>query len=228
MTIFDNVETASVRVALLSGHSLVRNGLSILLRDYSPETRLHFRLDPSNPADLVIADAINARPELLAELQQLIASTTAPVILIVASDIVARQCDTWDPPAHRVLPISATHREILDAVADARLLARRGQREREMAATPRVKELHLSSRELDVLSLIATGISNNAIATELFLGINTVKTYIRTAYAKIGISSRTQAVIWALDYGLTPDRVRGTPNTTGATVIPHIAADGAT
>ncbi|WP_309646926.1 response regulator transcription factor [Nocardioides sp.] len=62
----------------------------------------------------------------------------------------------------------------------------------------------LSARETDVLALVATGISNEEIARRLFLSINTVKTYVRTAYRKIGVSSRSQAVGWALQNGFHP------------------------
>ena len=56
----------------------------------------------------------------------------------------------------------------------------------------------LSERECEVLELVATGRSNQEIADELYLSINTIKTYIRAAYRKIGASSRSQAVIWVL------------------------------
>lgn len=56
----------------------------------------------------------------------------------------------------------------------------------------------LSDREQEVISLIATGLSNTEIAETLHLGLNTVKTYIRAAYRKIGVRTRTQAVIWAI------------------------------
>lgn len=62
----------------------------------------------------------------------------------------------------------------------------------------------LTSREHDVLSLIAGGLSNRDIAAHLGLSLNSVKTYIRTAYGKIGADRRTQAVLWGLEHGLTP------------------------
>ena len=52
----------------------------------------------------------------------------------------------------------------------------------------------LSSRELEVLPLIAEGLTNQEIATRLYLSLHTVKAHARTIYAKLGVSSRTQAV----------------------------------
>lgn len=48
--------------------------------------------------------------------------------------------------------------------------------------------------------------SNREISERLYLAANTVKTFIRTAYAKIGAATRSQAVIWALSHGFAPDR----------------------
>ena len=62
----------------------------------------------------------------------------------------------------------------------------------------------LTEREVAVLELIAAGLSNDQIAAELFVSINTVKTYVRTAYRRIGAKSRSQAVIWAMQHGLGP------------------------
>ena len=63
-------------------------------------------------------------------------------------------------------------------------------------------EADLTAREAEVLALIAAGRSNQEIAEKLVVSINSVKSYIRTAYRKAGITSRTQAVLWALDNGL--------------------------
>ena len=60
----------------------------------------------------------------------------------------------------------------------------------------------LTSREAEVLRLIAQGLSNQEIADRVFVSINSVKTYIRSAYRKIGVRSRTQAVAWCLQHDL--------------------------
>jgi LuxR family maltose regulon positive regulatory protein len=51
----------------------------------------------------------------------------------------------------------------------------------------------LSERELEVLQLIAEGLTNREIASRLFLSLNTVKTHTRNIYGKLGVHSRTQA-----------------------------------
>jgi LuxR family maltose regulon positive regulatory protein len=65
----------------------------------------------------------------------------------------------------------------------------------------------LSSRELEVLALIAEGLTNQEIAARLYLSLHTVKAHTRNIYAKLGVSSRTQAVARGRALGvLSPSR----------------------
>lgn len=66
----------------------------------------------------------------------------------------------------------------------------------------------LSDRESEILALIAQGKSNAEIAKLTYLSPNTVKSYIRTVYRKIDVGSRTQAVLWGVRHGFTPDHNR--------------------
>src|SRR6478736_3045049 len=66
----------------------------------------------------------------------------------------------------------------------------------------------LSAREAEVIALITQGLTNDEIASRMFTTVNTVKTYIRTAYRKIGVDSRTRAVLWGVDNGFRPDTNR--------------------
>ena len=66
----------------------------------------------------------------------------------------------------------------------------------------------LSAREAETIALITQGLSNEEIAVRTYMSINTVKTYIRTAYRKMGVDSRTRAVLWGVDHGFRPDNIR--------------------
>ncbi len=68
----------------------------------------------------------------------------------------------------------------------------------------------LSERESEIIALITQGLTNEQIADRAYLSINTVKSYIRTAYRKMGVRSRSQAVLWGIDHGFRPDRARNT------------------
>ena len=58
------------------------------------------------------------------------------------------------------------------------------------------------------IALITQGLSNQAIADRAFLSINSVKSYIRSSYRKMGVTSRSQAVLWEIENGFRPDHVR--------------------
>ena len=67
----------------------------------------------------------------------------------------------------------------------------------------RARAIALTPRETHVVALIAAGVPNKEIARELELSMNTVKSHIRTAYRAMGVTSRTQAVLWAVEHGIT-------------------------
>ncbi len=60
----------------------------------------------------------------------------------------------------------------------------------------------LSQRELDVLKLMTKGYNNRQIADILFISEHTVKVHIRNIFRKIGVSDRTNAVLWAIERGI--------------------------
>ncbi len=106
----------------------------------------------------------------------------------------------------------------LDAAALAKALRRVAKGEQVVAVCdqkqvddPDVATLsqlhHLSVREGEILRLISQGLSNQEIAEKAYLSINTVKSYIRSAYRRMGVESRSQAILWAIDrgFGDAPD-----------------------
>jgi DNA-binding NarL/FixJ family response regulator len=56
----------------------------------------------------------------------------------------------------------------------------------------------LSDRETDVIRLLAQGLTNKDIAQTLVLSVRTVEAYLRSIYGKLGVHSRTEAVLWAV------------------------------
>jgi DNA-binding CsgD family transcriptional regulator len=62
----------------------------------------------------------------------------------------------------------------------------------------------ITARELEILTLIARGLSNREIATQLFVSENTVKTHCSRAFDKLGAARRTQAVQRGKELGLLP------------------------
>lgn len=73
----------------------------------------------------------------------------------------------------------------------------------------------LTVREAEVVALITRGLSNNEIAERTYLSINSIKSYIRSAYRTMGVTSRSQAVRWGMEHGIdsTPRRISVPPRT---------------
>ena len=68
----------------------------------------------------------------------------------------------------------------------------------------KLSELGLTPRELEILSLIAAGLSNKEIAEKIYVSENTVKTRSSRVFDKLGAKRRTQAVQLGKDFGLIP------------------------
>ncbi|HEU4899468.1 MAG TPA: AAA family ATPase [Actinomycetota bacterium] len=83
-----------------------------------------------------------------------------------------------------------------------RLLRALGERP---AATPRAATGELSQRELQVVRLVAAGLSNAEIAARLFISPRTVTTHLQHVYTRLGLPSRTALARWVLDRGLAED-----------------------
>ena len=70
--------------------------------------------------------------------------------------------------------------------------------------TAQQQSLGITARELEILTLVARGLSNREIATQLFVSENTVKTHCARAFDKLGAARRTQAVQRGKELGLLP------------------------
>ena len=63
----------------------------------------------------------------------------------------------------------------------------------------------LSDREMEVLRLLAQGLTNKAIAQSLILSVRTVEAHLRSIFGKLGVHSRTEAALWAVKHGYGRD-----------------------
>lgn len=76
---------------------------------------------------------------------------------------------------------------------------------------------HLNETELQMLQLVASGLSNREIARQMSFADSTVKNRLSVLFQKIGVSDRTQAAIYAITRGITPLPREGMP---GAATVP--------
>ncbi|MEU4742112.1 response regulator transcription factor [Actinosynnema sp. NPDC023658] len=106
------------------------------------------------------------------------------------------------PPAQLLHGIRtvATGAALLDPEVTRQLVGRYATRIRPTGTEP--PDVPLAPRELEVLRLIANGLSNNEIAATLVLSQETVKTYVSRILTKLNLRDRVQAVVYAYRRGL--------------------------
>ncbi|MBF4635096.1 response regulator transcription factor [Agreia pratensis] len=128
----------------------------------------------------------NSTPEQLVDAVQIVARGDA----LLSPDVTRRVIERF---AQRDVNAGDARGSVSDAAGSAAASAR-------IAAAAMVAEL--TARERDVLSLVARGMSNAEIASELFLGEATVKTHVSKVLQKLGVRDRIQAVVFAYEHGI--------------------------
>ena len=106
-----------------------------------------------------------------------------------------------DLPSEKLLSvIRATHRGdiVLQPEIAAKLVERASAVEDKTVAEDDYANEKLTTREKEILSLMADGLSNSSIASRLYLSEGTVKNQVSVIYSKLGTSDRTQAVLLAM------------------------------
>ena len=183
------------RVGIRSHQEVLGKGLLAMLTEH-PDRVLVTEVEK---ADVVLYDVLGLHRNEGTDLELLVRDTHAVVLAVsrdLRPDLRARALAAG---AHGWISMSATSAELVEAVeaaAAGRELPGPGDRLGQSAG--------LTAREVEVLALITHGMSNQEIAERLYLSINSVKTYIRSAYAKIGATSRSKAVTWCLLNGFAP------------------------
>jgi DNA-binding CsgD family transcriptional regulator len=126
-------------------------------------------------------------------------SSSRPLLYAAAAEDAGGELARTDHPDTAVDQLNAAFDTYLhhEALADARRVGRELRQlgvERRIVSQSRAKTGwdSLTDSELTVVNLIAQGVTNRSVATQLHLSPNTVKTHIRNAFAKLGINSRAQ------------------------------------
>ena len=108
--------------------------------------------------------------------------------------------DTRPADLLRAIAVVAAGEAMLDPAVTRRLIERFAQRPTTRAADPATLK-DLSAREIEVLRLIARGLSNAEIAADLVVNETTVKSHVGRLLSKLGLRDRVQAVVYAYESG---------------------------
>jgi DNA-binding NarL/FixJ family response regulator len=186
-----------VRLGVVDESELVVLGVDGMVRRHPH--RVHFSDAGSHDVDVVLCDPVGRALDLEKYLVSVVAETPARVLAFTwASDLTTAR-RTLAAGAHGWLSKTSSSSDLVAAVeAVHRGEAVAGTESLREDLDPRDGATVLSVREREVLGLICRGLSNQEIAAELFVSVNSVKTYIRQIYQKIGVSRRAQAVAWGI------------------------------
>ena len=192
-------------VAILTPHEVVAVGLRGMLGGDEAEFRV-LPPDTEEEPDVVLYDVVALLDGDDGELRLRVGHTASTVVALtrpLRPDLGSRALELG---AEAALPLSASADELRALVREAvaGTLAEQNGASADLHHDRLGAEVGLSPRETDVLRLVVNGRSNHEIADELYLSINSVKTYIRSAYRKASVTTRAQAVAWCVRNGFPP------------------------
>lgn len=219
-----------IRVLLADDHPVVRQGLRAFLEsrngiavvgeasDGAEAVAMAARLRP----DVVVMDLVMPGMDGVAATSRIAAGEAAPRVLVLTSFAAEEQVvpavragaagyllkDAEPGAVEDAVRRVAAGESLLHPQAAARLMA-----EVATDAPPRPSRTSLTPREVEVLRLLAGGLSNRRLARELVISEKTVKTHVSSILSKLGLADRTQAALYAVREGLVePDPGWGRPS----------------
>lgn len=204
-----------VSVALLNDYELVVRGLAAMLQPYRDRidvVELNIDLnangDGGQPSiDVALIDTFGAKDHGLGRAREVMDNGLASHVMIYTWDTVPELRD-------EIVAAGLSGMVVKSAPADELVSAIERAAAGEVVITEAPASARrsggfdppgpLSERETEVLVLLAQGLTNRQIAESLFLSPETVKTYVSRLYAKLGVSNRASAVVWAMARHLGP------------------------
>ena len=219
-----------IRVVVADDQQLLRSGFRVILDDEPDITVVGEAADGHGAIDVVIRtrpdvvlmdirmpglDGLEAAERILSD-----ADLDTAVLMLTTFDrdeyiykalrIGASGFLLKDAPADRLLDavrVAAAGDALLAPSITRRLIEQFARAARPEPGAVPADLAELTPRELDVLRLVARGMSNTEIAAELVLGENTIKTHVAHVLGKLGLRDRVQAVVLAYEKGLVAPKL---------------------
>nr|WP_315267690.1 response regulator transcription factor [Microbacterium lemovicicum] len=206
-----------ITVCLVDDYDVVLKGLAHMFDEYRDRVivaEIDANAEMSDEVDVVLYDSF-AQPESdHVEIAALVKNPRARRVVVYTWNFAPQLVETArDLGVHGYLSKTLSARELVEAIEAVHA----GDvvftpQERRAPSAPGLdwpgKREGITDRESEILALITQGKSNAEVATLTYLSPNTVKSYIRSVYRKIGVGSRTQAVLYGTQHGFAPDTHR--------------------
>ena len=212
-----SVERAPITVALVDDYEVVLVGLAHMFDEYQDRVRVA-EIDANSPLgdaiDIVMYDSFAQPQSDQPEISALIDNPRARRVVVYSWNFHPALVESArSQGVHGYLSKALPARELvsaLEAIHAGETIISEPPRRASIAIGldwPGRRE-GITDRESEILALVTQGHSNAEVASLTYLSPNTVKSHIRSVYRKIGVTSRTQAVLWGVAHGFTPDHRR--------------------
>ena len=208
-----------VSIALVNDHELVVRGLQRMIEEFEDRVRvveLDVNADVAQRVAVALYDTFSVTQVTAGDIDALIQAPRVSSVAVYSWNMHRELVEAAMRKGVRgYLSKSLDGAELVTALervaAGDEVVLPETEIGREVTASGRDwpgREHGLTARQAEVVSLITQGLSNTDIAERTYLSPNTVKSYIREAYRTMGVSSRTQAVLWGIEHGMMPSRTR--------------------
>lgn len=196
-----------IRVSLVNDYEIVLRGLHAMLapfRDRVAVVEHEIGGTPDRTADIALFDTFAGRRDSLDRARQMVDEGLVEHIVLYTWDASPQFLDiATTVGVSAVIRKSAGGTQLVEQLERVVAGERFGWAD-DSDTNGRAHHEALSMREREVLALMALGYTNPEIAAELFLSVDTVKTYVRRVFAKLGVNNRTNAALLAAKYDLPP------------------------
>lgn len=196
-----------ISIAIINDYELIVAGVRSMLEPFADRVVIveaTVEGTPSGDVDIALFDTFAARRGVLGRLRAMADDPAVGKVVLYTWDVPEGfERDLGSVPVDAViLKHHATGLELVEALE----AVHRGEpvpiEDQAQSAGPAM----LSEREREILALLGRGLTNRAIADELYLSINTVKSHVARVFDKLGVENRTQAARVAIEHGLIPRR----------------------
>jgi DNA-binding NarL/FixJ family response regulator len=208
-----------IRVALVNDYVIVVEGLRALLRSSEPEIEvieIDIRKGPRRGVDVTLLDTYGELGTLAERVRSLGAdSSNGAIVVFSFSDRPQAVRRAMRAGAQGFISKAVPRQQIIDGIkaaarGDRVVLTQRSQHAQiDEALRWPGREIGLTERESELLSLLSTGMTNRELGSHLYVSENTIKTQLRSLYAKLGVRNRAQAASLAVQ-GILGDHGRQT------------------
>ena len=196
--------TDQVRVAIVNDYEVIVAGVLSMLAPYSRQVdvvELAVQQDPEDDVDVALFDAYGQPGLGVGRIRSLAEDDNVGAVAVYTWNLTqAGRESAFRAGARGLIAKSLPAAAVVDALhdlADGKTVETEGFRGGMQGAWPG-SQWRLSSRESEVLALLATGMPNQSIAEALFVSENTVRTHLKAVFRKLCVTNRSQAVARAL------------------------------